>query len=281
MNWTSRFLIEAVGAMVLVSFGGGFVPTASACSGDACKSQEIVGSGQSIHNSDNKTKITVTGCTMPSKDALKSDPSSSACASGSKFEQTIDPGKSWTGPSLAKDMVRVVLTAKFVSEPAKAGSKAPVPTKVFGCTAQQLSTALAKPCFAQMDEDLAAGKINNYHAVRCTGNVLECCVVNGQNLGSCRTLADVGTSGKTNCETFNGDKYVVWKAEHFTRKDNGKCLTTFSCVSTLQEPFSALCKVKPVDGLYSIVEGSCTDAKCSDCRANPPAAKCTATFVQK
>ena len=71
MNWMSRFLIKAVGAMVLVSCGGGFIPTASACYGDSCKSLAVTGSAgkYTINNSDPHLPITVTGCTVSTKNA--------------------------------------------------------------------------------------------------------------------------------------------------------------------------------------------------------------------
>jgi hypothetical protein len=88
-------------------------------------------------------------------------------------------------------------------------------------------------------------------------------------------------SGKTNCETFNGNKYVVWKAGEFTRQANGRCQRTFMCISTLQEPFSALCRPVPSQP-QSLVQGNCNDPqRCTDCKAPPPTAECTATFVQR
>jgi hypothetical protein len=152
MNSTSRFLVEAVGAMILVGFGGGSVPTASACFGDACNKLAIVGTEYAIVSQDPRTKITITGCTVPLKGATDSE---SACVRGSKFETTIPPGGKWTGPPIAHGMDRLVLTAHYVF--------APIDT---GCTSEQLHSARGVARSKLDDQDTQAGHQYD-HALRC------------------------------------------------------------------------------------------------------------------
>lgn len=89
-------------------------------------------------------------------------------------------------------------------------------------------------------------------------------------------------SGETNCSKLNTDN-TTWKAKEFTKLANGQCRRTYMCVLTspLQEPFSALCRLEKLDPAFSQPQGTCTDAKCSDCKAPYPTTKCTAYFVQR
>jgi hypothetical protein len=264
MNWMSRFLIEALSAMVLVSFGGGFIPTASACGGDGCRSFTITGSGYTIKNSEKYNKLKVTGCSVPLKNGPTDDPK---CAKDSKFETTISPNDSWTGPPVATGQGRVVLTATiwWVSE-----------IIIEGCTREQRNSPRGLSCDQKLIQDPQPGHKYD-HVLRCKGEVIECCLKDNDSYRQCE--ATVVYPGKVPnppkvdvvCENLKPEK-GVWTADlPFKQKpDKIHCTLAFTCGSPPADKLSKdEKKCTAVGGPAKTVtkEGNCVDKNCTSCDA--------------
>lgn len=76
---------------------------------------------------------------------------------------------------------------------------------------------------------------------------------------------------------------TAWTAEKgFKNEGGGKCTVLYNCLvkSRVPDPPSGLCKPVAAQD-KSFVSGTCTDAKCTDCKAPFPTAKCTVSFVKK
>jgi hypothetical protein len=270
MNWMSRFLIEAVSAMVLVTCGGGFIPTASACYGDACRCcQSVTGSGgkYTINNSDPHNSITVTGCTVPTNAPIDSE---SACSSGSKFTRIIAPNGSWPGPPVANGMVLTVLKAVVLWDPKL--------TIYEGCTVEQLNTARGISCTQkiQVIQDPQPGR-HYEHVMRCKGEVIECCLKDDK--GSYQQCEATVVYPKDRnppkvdvvCENLKPEK-GVWTADlPFKQKpDKIHCTLGFTCGSPPADKLSKdEQKCTAVGGPAKTVtkEGNCVDKNCTSCDA--------------
>ena len=277
MNWKSRFSIEAVSAIVLISFGGGFISTASACEGNACSLYSISAAGR-IYNNDLKNKITVQGCMQPTK----ATSGESACV-GSKFNETIAPSGSWSGPVPGKDMKLIVLTAKVVPS-----APAVMNVKSFGCTATQMESPEGATCIGRATQDLRAG-YTNIHVLRCHGDSMECCIKLGENgFGGCEPNgpytrpSNVPKTGVL-CETLKSEK-GVWTADPRSIKqasDKNHCTEVFTCGSPPADKLSAderKCTAVISVNKTTTLQGACFDDKCGSCNVGTPNTPCDVSF---
>jgi hypothetical protein len=269
MNRMSRFLIEAVGAMVLVSCGGGFIPTASACYGDSCKSLAVTGSAgkYTINNSDPHLPITVTGCTVSTKNA-PSD-SESACSSGSKFTKIIAPNGSYS-PPVAHDMVPIVLRANVLWDPKRIIYE--------GCTAEQLNTARGRSCTETpiAIEDVPPGEHHYDRVMRCKGETIECCLkdLGDNSYRQCHAIVVYPKESNPPkvdvvCENLKPEK-GVWTADlPFKQKpDKIHCTLAFTCGSPPANKLSAderKCTAVAFGTKSVTKEGNCADKNCTAC----------------
>jgi hypothetical protein len=276
MNWKSRFSIEAVSAMVLVSFGGGFIPTASACEGNACSLYSISAAGR-IYNNDLKNKITVQGCTQPTS----ATSGASACV-GSKFNETIAPSGSWSGPVPGKDMKLIVLTAKVVpSEPVSKATS-------LGCTVTQLRSPEGSKCVDRGSQDVFAG-YTNIHVLRCHGDSMECCINTKEGyFNDCRPIVLYPRPSNVPkvdvvCETLKSEK-GVWTADPKSIKqdpDKKHCTEVFTCSSPPADKLSAderKCTAVISVNKTTTLQGACVDDKCGSCNVGTPNTPCDVSF---
>lgn len=277
MNWKSRFLIKAVGAMVLVGFGGGFVPTASACEATPVRCTRSPPQAE-IYNNDLKNKIAVQACTQPTNARTSGE---SGCV-GSKFNETIAPSGSWSGPAPAKDMKLIVLTAKIVPS-----APAFNPTSL-GCTSTQLNSPAVKPCMDRGTQDIGAG-YTNIHVVRCHGDSMECCIGTKEgNFNDCRPI--VAYTRPSNvpkvdvvCETLKSEK-GVWTPDLKSIKqdaDKKHCTEAFTCEPPPANKLSAderKCTAVISVNKTTTLQGVCVDDKCGSCNVGTPNTPCDVSF---
>jgi hypothetical protein len=285
MNRTSRFLVEALNAMVLVSFGGGFIPTASACVGDACRCcQSVTGSGSkyTINNSDPHIPISVTACTVPSKNAATN--SESACVSGTKFTRIIAPNGSSPGPPVANGMGLIVLKADMLWDPKRI---------IFeGCTAAQLNTARGISCNQKIQVIQNPQPGHHYeHVMRCKGEVIECCLKDDANASYQQCEATVVYPKDPNppkvdvvCENLKSEM-GVWAADLPFKQNPDKihCTLTFTCGSPPADKLSAderKCTAVSSPAKTVTKEGNCVGNNCTSCDAVlvTPNDPCKVTF---
>jgi len=283
MNRMSRFLIEAVGAMVLASCGGGFVPTASACYGDACRCcQSITGSGskQTINNSDPRNTITVTGCIVSLKNGPTAD--ESACVNGSKFKTNIAPNGSWPGPTVANGMGLTVLKAEILW-----GAKL---TIYEGCTVEQLQTARGISCNQKIQAIQDPQPGHHYeHVMRCKDEVIECCLKNNDSYQQCEATvvypkAPNPPKVDVVCENLK-PKDGVWTADLPFKQNPDKkhCMLAFTCGSPAADKLSAderKCTAVSFPAKTVTKEGNCVGNNCTSCDAVlvTPNDPCKVTF---
>lgn len=284
MNQTSRFLIKGVSVMALLGLASGeFVPTASACLGDACRKYVITGSGSqpTIQNTDRDTKVSITGCIMTDKDGLVDNPNPSKCVSGSKFEKIIDANHGWSGPAVAQGKEIVVLTARYYYPPAAA--------VVNGCTQEQRTSARGAAC-ARLSNQLTSKDQQYDYVLRCTGEKIECCVKSWSGtFGQCdASVVYPKTPNPPNpavvCENLKTDK-GVWTPDPKSIKQNSdkkRCTKTFTCAAPSPQNLSAdqrkCTPVVSVSNKTVTKDGLCAGDKCDLCDVANPNDPCVISF---
>lgn len=93
----------------------------------------------------------------------------------------------------------------------------------------------------------------------------------------------VARAPEVDCSRFKMD--AAWIADKGFNKTGGReCTKHYTCGlrpgTSLTSPVSSACKAAFMP-LTSLVTGTCTDSKCSDCRAGLPPDKCTVSLVKK
>jgi hypothetical protein len=274
-----------------------------ACSGDACNFYEVklISSDQdslrfSVRDTDNKRAIQFVGCVTTLKSGHEE------CAW--QFEGVIEVGKpkEFSGPlpetpkvGAAMKFTTAMKFAIFRNDDDKAQIEQLEKEKEAlqkGQKTEKGKTAGAAPV------NCKEVKINNLTVpvccvankdAGCVKNAEDCKLLGGTEKATPESACDKGFPGYTgqvartpaiDCSSVKVD--AVWTAaKGFKKLRNGQCEIIYDCAlkSAVPQQISIACE--PAFPVSQARAGTCTDAKCNDCKPNPPETKCTVHYVKK
>jgi hypothetical protein len=257
-----------------------FAQAIPACSGDACNSFQIKLISRdkdslrfSVINIDKKRAIQFVGCVTDLK--------AGQAVCGWQFEGVIEAGqkKDFNGP-LTKDpnIAEAMKFAIFRNDNDKAQIEQLEKERaaLLNCKDVKVNNLAAPLCCATNKD---TGCVRNAEDCKLLGGTEKTSVAPACNKGFPGYAGQVAKPAN-DCSIVKVD--ADWTAaKGFKKLKNGQCEIIYDCVlkSAVPPPFSIVCE--PAFPVSQARTGTCTDAKCTDCKATPPGTKCTVRYVQK